>query len=95
MDSNGHDNNNNNNNNISSYNNRKYKRGNSNPKTKKQLENELNRQRSFYIGGPQNHSALHNNNVQVQIDRIALLSILYSYISICVNAGMFLSVNLF
>jgi hypothetical protein len=31
---------------------RRYKRGNPSPKTKKQLENELNRQRSFFVGGP-------------------------------------------
>ncbi|VVC40542.1 Hypothetical protein CINCED_3A021169 [Cinara cedri] len=73
MDSNGGGYNNNN------Y--RKYKRGNgppANPKTKKQLENELNRQRSFYVpsaataataaAGPQNHHhhrvAQDGNNTQ-------------------------------
>lgn len=54
-------NNNHNNNNI---NYRKYKRGNSNPKTKKQLENELNRQRSFFVGSPKNQST---PNAQVSI----------------------------
>lgn len=49
---------------------RKYKRAsNSNPKSKKQLENELNRQRSFFVAEPQNHSATnmlhHNKNTQV------------------------------
>ncbi|KAE9536320.1 hypothetical protein AGLY_007109 [Aphis glycines] len=35
----------------------------SNPKTKKQLENELNRQRSFFVNcGPQNPSATRHNN---------------------------------
>lgn len=61
----GHNNNGNNtttvtNNNNNNY--RKYKRGNSNPKTKKQLENELNRQRSFYVASPQNQST-HNAQV--------------------------------
>ncbi|XP_060880963.1 GATA zinc finger domain-containing protein 14 isoform X2 [Metopolophium dirhodum] len=48
---------------------RKYKRvtaGNpSNPKTKKQLENELNRQRSFFVNcSPQNSSAARHSNTQ-------------------------------
>lgn len=64
MDTSGHNINNNGSNN-NNY--RKYKRGNnSNPKTKKQLENELNRQRSFYVASPQNHSTQYNNNSQVQ-----------------------------
>lgn len=41
---------------------RKYKRGQPCPKSKKQLENELNRQRSFFVASPQCHrSALHGN----------------------------------
>lgn len=59
MDGHNNGNNTNNNNNY-----RKYKRGNSNPKTKKQLENELNRQRSFFVGSPQNQST---QNAQVSI----------------------------
>lgn len=48
---------------------RKYKRGtagnSSNPKTKKQLENELNRQRSFFVNcSPQNSSAARHSNTQ-------------------------------
>lgn len=48
---------------------RKYKRGTpgnpSNPKTKKQLENELNRQRSFFVNcSPQNSSAARQSNTQ-------------------------------
>lgn len=66
MDTSGHNiNNNSSNNNNNNY--RKYKRGNSsNSKTKKQLENELNRQRSFFVASPQNHSTQYNNNSQVQ-----------------------------
>lgn len=60
---NGNNTNNNHNNNNSNY--RKYKRGNSNPKTKKQLENELNRQRSFFVGSPQNQST-HNAQVYIK-----------------------------
>lgn len=41
---------------------RKYKRGQPCPKSKKQLENELNRQRSFYVASPQcRRSTLHDN----------------------------------
>lgn len=47
---------------------RRYKRGggggNSSPKSKKQLENELNRQRSFFVASPQSH-ATHNAQVRL------------------------------
>lgn len=65
----GHSNNGNNTNNnlnINNSNYRKYKRGNSNPKTKKQLENELYRQRSFFVGSPQNQSS-HNAQVSIAL----------------------------
>lgn len=44
---------------------RRYKRG-SNPslKTKKQLENELNRQRSFFVGDPAPGNATHHMQVR-------------------------------
>lgn len=51
----------------------------SNPKTKKQLENELNRQRSFFVNcGSQNPSATRHNNTHEVPEVLIIYLILYS-----------------
>lgn len=45
---------------------RKYKRGQPCTKSKKQLENELNRQRSFFVAGPQCRRSAPHDNTQVR-----------------------------